>query len=78
MTFENAGSSKMRQCVLSFLGIGIILAIFHVMGSNPSVNDWLVSLRKRCLVASGYFLIIDHLLEQYPSSDVVHLLTQIG
>ena len=28
MTFENAGSSKMGRCVLSFFGIGIILAIF--------------------------------------------------
>ena len=41
-----------------FLGIGVILAIFHVVGSLPSVDDWLMSLRKRCLVASGAFLIM--------------------
>ena len=27
MTFENAGSREMGRCVLSFIGIGIILAI---------------------------------------------------
>ena len=42
MTFENAGSSKMGRCVLSFFGIGIILPIFHLVGSLPSVNDWFV------------------------------------
>ena len=39
MTFENAGSSEMGRCVLSFFGIGIILIIFHLVGSLPSVND---------------------------------------
>ena len=36
MTFKNAGSSEMGRCVLSFIGIGIILAIFHLVGSLPS------------------------------------------
>ena len=39
MTFEKAGSSEMGRCILSFFGIGIILAIFHLVGSLPSVND---------------------------------------
>ena len=56
MTLENAGSSEMGRCVLSFFGIGIILAIFHLVGSLPSVNYWL---RKRFLIASGAFLIIE-------------------
>ena len=59
ITFENTGSGKMGRCVLSFLGIGIILAIFHVVGSIPSVNDWLLSLRKMCLVASGAFFTME-------------------
>ena len=59
MTFENAGSSEMGRCVLSFFGISIILTIFHLVGSLPSVNDWLMSPRKRFLVASGAFLIIE-------------------
>ena len=59
MTLENAGSSEMERCVLSFLGIGIILAIFHLMASLLSVNDWLMSLKKSCLIASGAFLIIE-------------------
>ena len=50
MTFENAGSSEMRRCLLSFFVIGIILAIIHLGGSLPSVNDWLMSLRKGFLV----------------------------
>ena len=39
----------MGRCVLSFLGLGL-----------PSVNVWLMSLRKRCLVASDAFLIIEY------------------
>ena len=54
MTFENGESSEM-----SFFGIGIILAMFHLVGSLPSVNDWLMSLWARFLVASGAFLIIE-------------------
>ena len=56
MTFENAGSSEMGRCVLSF---GIILAIFYLVGNLPSENDWLLSLRKWFLVASGAFLIFE-------------------
>ena len=59
MTFENTGSSEMGLCVLSFFGIGIILAIFYLVGSLPSVNNWLMSLMKRFLVASGALLIIE-------------------
>ena len=59
MTFEHAGISEMGRCVLSFLGIGIILSIFHLVGSLSYVNDWLMSLRKMCLVTSGTFLIIE-------------------
>ena len=59
MTIENAGSSEMGLCVLSFFGIGIILAIFNLVGCLPSVNDWFMSLRKRSLVASSAFLIIE-------------------
>ena len=59
MTFEKAGSSEMGRCVLSFFGIGIILAIFHLVGSLPSENDWLMCRRKRCLVDNGIFLIIE-------------------
>ena len=59
MTFENAGSSEIGRCVLSSLGNGIIVAIFHVVGSLTFVNDCLMSLSKRCLVASGAFLIIE-------------------
>ena len=59
MTFEKAGSSEMGRCILSFFGIGIILAIFYLVGSLPSENDWLMSRRKWCLVASGAFLIIE-------------------
>ena len=59
MTFKNDGSSEMGRCVLSFFGIGIILAIFHLVGSLPTVNDWLMSLRERFLVASGAFLNIE-------------------
>ena len=59
MTLENVGSSEMGRCVLSFFGISIILAIFHLVGSLPSENDWLMSRRKRCLVTSGVFLIIE-------------------
>ena len=55
MIFEKAGSSEMGRCVLSFFWIGIILDIFHLVCSLPSVNDWLISRRKRCLVASGVF-----------------------
>ena len=58
MTLEMTGSSEIGRCVLSFFGIGIILAIFHLVGSFPSENDWLMSRRKRCFVASGTFLII--------------------
>ena len=47
MTFENAENSEMKRCALSFFGICIIMAIFHLVGSLPSVNDWLMSLRKR-------------------------------
>ena len=39
MTFENAGDSEMGRCVLYFFGIGIILAIFLLVGSHPSVDD---------------------------------------
>ena len=49
----------MGRCVLSFFEIGMILAIFHLVGSLPSVNDWLMIRRKRCLVASGVFFIIE-------------------
>ena len=42
MTFEEAGSSEMGRCVLSFFGIGIILAIFHLVGSLPSENDLII------------------------------------
>ena len=49
MTFENPGSSEMGGCVLSFFCNRIIVAIFHLVGSFPSVNDWLMSLRKRIL-----------------------------
>ena len=59
MTFEKAGSTEMGRCVLSFFGIRIILVIFHLVGSLPSVNDWLISRRKRCLVLIGVFLIIE-------------------
>ena len=59
MIFEKAGSSEMGRCVLYFFGIGIILAIFHLVDSLPSENDWLISRRKRCLVASGAFWFID-------------------
>ena len=59
MTLEMTGSSEIGRCVLSFFGIGIILAIFHLVGSFPSENDWLMSRRKRCFVASGTFLIIE-------------------
>ena len=52
MTFGKAGSSEMGRCVLSFFGIGIILAIFHLAGSLPSVNDWLV--RRR----GGWWLVV--------------------
>ena len=31
MTFEKAGSNEMGRCVLSFFGIGIILAIFYLV-----------------------------------------------
>ena len=47
MTLEKVGSSEMGPWVLSFFGIGIILAIFHLVGSIPSENDWLISWRKR-------------------------------
>ena len=50
MTFEKAGSSEMGRCVLSFFGIGIILAIVYLVGSLPSVNDWFISRRKRWIV----------------------------
>ena len=56
ITLEMTGSSEIGRCVLSFFGIGIILAIFHLVGSFPS--DWLMSRRKRCFVATGTFLII--------------------
>ena len=59
MTFEKAGNSEMGRCVLSFFGIGIILAIFYQVGSLPSENDWLMSRRKRFLVDNGVFLIIE-------------------
>ena len=55
MTFEKAGSSEMGRCVWSFFGIGIIMAIFHQVCGLPSVNAWLNSRGKRCLVASGVF-----------------------
>ena len=58
MTFEKAGSSEMGRCVLSFFGSGIILVIFHLVSSLPSLNDWLMSRSKRCLVDNGVFLII--------------------
>ena len=58
MTLEMAGSSEIGRCVPSFFGIGIILAIFHLVGSFHSENDWLMSRRKRYFVASGMFLII--------------------
>ena len=58
MTFEMTGSSEIGRCVLSFFWIGIVLTIFHIVGSFPSENDWLMSRRKRCFVASGTFLII--------------------
>ena len=60
MTLEKTGNSEIGRCVLSFVGIGIILAIFfYLMGSFPSENDWLMSRRKRCFVASGTFLILE-------------------
>ena len=59
MTFEKARSSEMGRCVLSFFGIGIMLAIFHLVGSFPSENDWLMTWRKRCLVNNGEFLIFE-------------------
>ena len=61
MTLESAESSEIGRCVLSFLflGIGTILAIFHLVGSLPSENDCLMSQRTRCFVASGTFLIIE-------------------
>ena len=59
MTFEKAGSSEMGRCILSFFGIRMILAIFLLVGSLPSENDWLMSRRKRWLVDNGVFLIIE-------------------
>ena len=59
MTFEKAGSSGMGRCVLSLFEISIISAIFHLVGSLPSENDWLMNRMKRCLVASGTFLMIE-------------------
>ena len=59
MTLENAGSSDIGRCVLSFFGIGIILAIFHLVDSLPSENSRLMCRRKRCLAASGTLLIIE-------------------
>ena len=56
MTFEKAESSEMGRCVLFFFGIGIMLVIFHLVGSLPSKNVWLM---KRCLVDNGVFLIIE-------------------
>ena len=35
ITFESAGNSELVRCDLSFLRIGIILAIFHVVGNHP-------------------------------------------
>ena len=39
MTLEMTGSSEIGRCVLSFFGIGIILAIFHLVVSFASGND---------------------------------------
>ena len=70
MTFEKARSNEMGLCVLSLFGIGIFLAIFHLVGSLPSENDWMMSRRKMCLVDNGVFLSWNNkqcpLLEQYP------------
>ena len=61
MTFENAGSSEKGRFFFSFLRIAITLTIFHAVCSFPSVNDRLMSPRKRCLVvvASDALLIIE-------------------
>ena len=59
MTFEKAGSSETRRYVLSFFRIGIILAIFYLVGSLRSENDWLLSRRNKCTVDNGVFLIIE-------------------
>ena len=59
MTFEKAGSNEMGRFVLSFFGIGKIFVIFHLVGSLPSENDWLMSRRKMCLVDNGVLLIIE-------------------
>ena len=59
ITLEITGSSKIGRCILSFFRIGIILASFHLAGSLPSENDWLMSRRKMCFVASGTFLFIE-------------------
>ena len=68
MTFEKAGSNEMGRCVLSFFGIGIILAIFHLVGSLLSENDWLMSRRKMCLLDNGVFLIIEYQIVSSPGA----------
>ena len=39
MTLEMTGSSEIGRCDLSFFGIGIILAIFHLVVCFASGND---------------------------------------
>ena len=73
ITFLNFGYSEM-----SFLGIDIILAIFRVVGSLPSVKDLLINMWKSVwllVLRSWLFNSIPLLiLEQYPSNDAVPLL----
>ena len=52
-------SLEVGRYVLSFLEIGILLVIIHVVGSLPSVHDWLMSMRKRCIVTRDALFIIE-------------------
>ena len=59
ITFDKAGSKDIGRWVISFLGIGTILAIFYAAGSLPSVTDWLINLSMRYLVDKGTFFIME-------------------
>ena len=45
--------------MMRFVLLGMILTMFHLVTSFLSVNDWLMSRRKRSLMASSTFLIIE-------------------
>ena len=59
MTFEKAGSRWDGSLRFVFLWDVNNFGLFYLMSSLPSVNDWLISRKKGCLVVNGVFLIIE-------------------